>query len=219
MKAIIVGCGRVGATLTVRLLGQGHDIRVIDRDIDTRTVLPSAMADRFYHGNGFSRSVLEAAGIADVDALVAVTSADNTNIVASRVAKEAYRVPMVFARIYDPVHADLYRQMGIPTVSTVSWAVHEFTRMLLHRHLAAEMSFGAGETLLVRSSIPAYLAGRPLAELEVGGQIRCVEVTRRGRSAVADATTLAEDGDIVTFAVGAESLELLRSFIDLKVGP
>ncbi|MFJ7199133.1 MULTISPECIES: NAD-binding protein [unclassified Streptomyces] len=82
----------------------------------------------FHAGNGFSRSVLEAAGIDHTDTFVAVTSCDNSNIVSARTAKETYQVPTVLALIHDPRRADIYRELGIPTVSGVRWAVNASTR-------------------------------------------------------------------------------------------
>ncbi|MFG2810286.1 MULTISPECIES: potassium channel family protein [Streptomyces] len=218
MRVIIAGCGRVGATLAVQLVAEGNDVRLIDRSGRARRRLPTGFAGRFHEGNGYSRTVLEAAGIEHADAFVAVTSRDNSNIVSARTAKETYRVPIVLARIYDPGRADLYRELGIPTIAGVRWTVHQIHRMLLHRHLTPELAFGNGETLLVRSQLPDYLTGRRLIECEVDGEIRVVEITRAGRSIVPAHSTLAERGDLVTFAVAATSLGRLRGFLDKELG-
>ena len=162
--------------------------------------------------------MLTAAGIEQADAFIAVTSGDNTNIVAARTARETYRVPIVIARIYDPRRADIYRELGIPTVASVRWTVHQIHQMLLHRHLTPELTFGNGETLLVRSQLPAYLTGRRLSEFEVDGEIRVVELTRGGRSLLPTHGAVAEPDDLVTFAVGATALGRLRSFLDKELG-
>jgi trk system potassium uptake protein TrkA len=162
--------------------------------------------------------VLEAAGIDHTDAFVAVASGDNSNIVSARTAKETYRVPIVLARIHDPRRADIYRELGIPTISSVRWAVGRIHQMLLHRHLTPELSFGSGETLVVRSQLPGYLTGRPLTEFDVDGEIRVVEVTRAGRSLLPAHGVLAEPGDLVTFVVAATALGRLRGFLDKELG-
>ncbi|MFE0376727.1 NAD-binding protein [Streptomyces inhibens] len=158
----------------------------------------------FRAGNEFSRPVLKAESIEEADAFVAVTSSDNTNIVSARTAEETYRVPSVMARIYDPRRADIYRELGIPTVASVRWTVSRIHQMLLHRELSPEFAFGNGETLLVRSPLPPYLNGRRLSEFDVGGEIRVVEVTRAGRSFVPMYSTPAEPDDLVTFAGGRD---------------
>jgi len=218
MRVVIVGCGRVGSDLATRLVNEGHDVRVVDRNPKTRALLPAEFPGQVLHGNGFSRTLLEAAGIEHADAFVAVTSGDNTNIVSARTAKETYRVPIVLARIYDPRRADIYRDLGIPTIASVRWTVHQLYQMLLHRHLTPELDFGNGETLLLRSQLPAHLTGRQLGELEVDGEIRLVEVTRGGRSFLPTHTTPAEPDDLVTFAVSTEALSRLRGFLDKELG-
>ncbi|MHC5906765.1 potassium channel family protein [Streptomyces sp. S6] len=219
MRVLVAGCGRVGSALATELAGEGHDVRVIDRDPRTRQLLPAEFPGRVLHGNAFSRALLERAGIELADAFVAVTSGDNSNIVSARTAKETYRVPIVLARIYDPRRADIYRGLGIPTIASVRWTVHELHRMLLHRHLTPVLDFGNGETLLVRSRIPAHLTGRDLGDLEVDGEIRVVEVTRGGRSFLPTRHTPADADDLVTFAVAAGgALGRLRGFLDKELG-
>ncbi|WP_369386550.1 TrkA family potassium uptake protein [Streptomyces sp. CG1] len=218
MRVIIAGCGRVGSTLATQLVTEGHDVRLVDRQPKARRLLPPSFPGAFHVGNGFSRSVLETAGIAHADAFVAVTSGDNSNIVSARTAKETYRVPIVLARIHDPRRADIYQDLGIPTISSVRWAVNRIHQMLLHRHLTPELSFGSGETLVVRSQVPAYLTGRQLTEFDVDGEIRVVEITRAGRSLLPAHGVLAEPGDLVTFAVAATALNRLRGFLDKELG-
>ncbi|WP_052865407.1 potassium channel family protein [Streptomyces niger] len=218
MRAIVAGCGRVGSALAARLVNEGHDVRVIDRDPKTERLLPPGFTGRVLHGNAYNRTLLDTAGTGRADAFVAVTSGDNTNIVSARTAKEVYRVPIVLARIYDPRRADIYRGLGITTIASVRWTVHQLHQMLLHRHLAPEVGFGNGETLLMRSQLPVYLTGRPLAELEVDGEIRVAEVTRGGRSFIPVHGTRAEADDLVTFVVAAEALNRLRGFLDRELG-
>ena len=218
MRVIVMGCGRVGSALAAHFTVEGHDVRVVDRDPAVRGLLPDTFPGRFIVGNGYHRAVLEEAGIASADAFVAVTSGDNSNIVGARIAKEVYRVPLVVARIYDPRRADIYRELGIPTVSSVRWTVHQIEQMLLYRYLTPERSFGSGETLLVREPVPAYLAGRAATEFDVDGEIRTVEVTRLGRSIVVGHSTLLAPGDELTLAVAADALPRLKAFLHKELG-
>ncbi|WP_406443406.1 TrkA family potassium uptake protein [Streptomyces sp. NBC_00631] len=218
MRVVIVGCGRVGATLAAQLATENHDVRVVDRQPTAERLLPTGFPGSFHVGNGFGRAVLEAAGIEHADAFVAATSTDNTNIVSARTAKETYRVPIVLAGVHDPRRADIYRDLGVPAVSSVRWAVGRIHQMLLHRHLTPELAFGNGETVLVRSELPPYLTGRPVTGFDVDGEIRVVEVTRVGRSLLPAHGLPAEPGDLVTFAVAATALGRLRGFLDKELG-
>ncbi|MGW4561121.1 potassium channel family protein [Streptomyces sp. NPDC004561] len=218
MRVVIAGCGRVGAALATQLVTEGHDVRLIDLQPKAQRKLSPGFPGAFHVGNGFSRAALETAGIAHADAFVAVTSGDNSNIVSARTAKDTYRVPIVLARIHDPRRADIYRELGIPTISSVRWAVGRIHQMLLHRHLSPEVSFGNGETLLVRSQLPSYLVGRQVTDFDVDGEIRVVEITRGGRSLLPAHGVLAESGDLVTFSVAATALGRLSGFLDKELG-
>ncbi|HVQ92761.1 MAG TPA: TrkA family potassium uptake protein [Mycobacteriales bacterium] len=218
MKAIIVGCGRVGSTLANRLSVDGHDVCVIDREPETRELLPAAFRGRFLVGNGYHRKVLDEAGITEAAAFVAVTSGDNTNIVAARIAREEYRVPQVIARIYDPRRADIYRDFGIPTVASVRWTVTRIQQMLLHRYVSPDITFGNGEAMLLRETLPAWFAGRPFTDLNVDGGIHATVVTRGGRAFLPTDNCLAEPDDEVAFVVATPSLGRLRSFLGKELG-
>lgn len=218
MKIIVIGCGRVGSSLGIRLTSEGHDVRIVDKNPKSRRLLPANFAGSWHSGNGYNRGILETAGITEVDAFVAVTSGDNTNIVSARIAKEVYRVPLVIARIYEPRRADIYRRLGIPTVASVVWTVGQIHQMLLHRHLHPELTFGNGETMLVREALPAYLVGRPLHELDVDGEIRVIEVSRGGRSFIPETSAIAVADDLVSFAVARGSLGRLRDFLNKELG-
>lgn len=218
MHAIIIGCGRVGSSLAAQLESEGHSIVVIDKNPKARYMLPRAFGGRFIPGVGYNRRLLEAAGIATAEALIAVTNGDNSNIVAARTAREIYRVPRVVARIYDPQRADIYRDLGITTVASVRWTVRQIHQLLFHRDLVPERTFGNGETLLVRSGVASYLAGRLVRELNVEGEIQVVEMTRGGRSIIPSLATPLQADDFLTFVVTPESLGRLQAFLGKELG-
>jgi trk system potassium uptake protein TrkA len=218
MRIIVMGCGRVGSAVAEHFGAGQHDVRVVDRNKEARAALPNRFPGQFIVGNGFNRAILEQAGIAGADAFVAVTSGDNSNIVGARIAKEVFQVPLVLARIYDPRRAEIYRGLGISTVASVSWTVHQIERMLRYRYLTPEASFGSGETLLVRVPVPAYLAGRRASEFEIDGEIRAVVLTRLGFSSVVGSSTTLMDQDELTLAVAADALPRLQSFLNTELG-
>jgi trk system potassium uptake protein TrkA len=213
VRVVVVGCGRVGSGLAVSLAGDGHAVAVIDQEPRSAELLGARFRGTFLQGSAISRGALEAAGVREAEALVAVTSSDTANVVAARVAREVYRVPRVVARAYDPRRADLYAGLGIPTVAHVSWTIGEVRDLLFHRDLVPERSFGNGETHLVRARIPGYLVGRPLSELDQPGAVRVVEVTRGGRSLVPYPGMPAEPDDLVSFVVSAAAVDSLGSLL------
>lgn len=116
MKAVIMGCGRVGARVAGLLDHTGNEVTVIDVDTKAFRRLPAGFRGETIIGTGIDEDVLRRAGIEEADAFVAVTNGDNRNIMASQVARLIFEVPEVVCRIYDPVREDTYRRLGLTTV-------------------------------------------------------------------------------------------------------
>jgi trk system potassium uptake protein TrkA len=213
MRVVIIGCGRTGSALATRLDSEGDTVCVVDLDDRSRQRLPAAFKGKFIEGDGLHRSVLEAAGVESAEALLAVSSSDSTNIVVTRVARDVFHVPHVIGRLDDPARAPIGSDLGLPMIASVRTAVDRVHRMLHHPRLEPERTFGNGESLLVRSPVPDYLADRRVAELDVPGEIQVVEVSRGGHSTIPSRTMALQSGDIVSFVVAAGSLGRLRSFL------
>ena len=128
-----MGCGRVGATLARTLASGGQQVAVIDMDPKAFRRLGSDFEGKTVTGVGFDRAVLTAAGIKQAYAFAAVSSGDNSNILAARVARETFGVEHVAARIYDPRRAAVYQRLGIPTVATVRWTADQIIHRLLEK--------------------------------------------------------------------------------------
>jgi trk system potassium uptake protein len=150
--------------------------------------------------------------VASADALVAVTGGDNSNVVAARVARDAYRVPRVIARIHDPRRAALYEELGIVTVSSTDWALRKIRDYLEHRTLKEEGAFGRGEVTLLRLELPQHLVDRSVADIE-GEGLRVASVTRRGGAFVPGPATVFAEGDVVRLAVGADGRARLDALL------
>jgi trk system potassium uptake protein TrkA len=207
VHVVIVGCGRVGSSLAVRLVETGHTVAIIDKRGEAAfSRLPDDFPGRKITGFGFDRDRLSEAGIEEADALAAVTSGDNSNILVARIAKETYGVESVIARIYDPGRAAIYQRVGIPTVATVSWTTDQAIRRLLPNEIRTEWSDPTGNVSLVERSLPSAWAGKRLADLEEPGRWRLVALTRGGEAAVPGPALVAQEGDVVTMAVDTAAL-------------
>ncbi|HEX6235605.1 MAG TPA: NAD-binding protein, partial [Acidimicrobiales bacterium] len=112
MHVVVVGCGRVGSELALRLTSSGHTVALVDKRVASFRRLPDDFPGTLVEGLGFDRHHLEEAGIRKAGALAAVTSGDNSNILSARVARETFGVPHVVARIYDPARAEIYERLG-----------------------------------------------------------------------------------------------------------
>jgi trk system potassium uptake protein TrkA len=213
VHVVIVGCGRVGSSLARQLLTAGHTVAVIDkRGASFERFLPDWPGQKIV-GFGFDRDRLQEAGIEHADALAAVTSGDNSNIMVARIAKETYQVPRVMARIYDPRRAGVYERLGIPTVATVEWTTDQALRRLLPDETRAEWVDATGGVALVERRLPNSWVGRKLGELEEPGKWRVVSMTRTGHASLADISLLAQENDVVTLAVMGDAMGALEERI------
>ncbi|HEX2912669.1 MAG TPA: TrkA family potassium uptake protein [Chloroflexia bacterium] len=116
MNFVILGCGRVGSRLATMLDRMGHNVSIIDKYPDAFKRLPPDYGGTSIIGVGIDEDVLRSAGIEQADVFAAVTNGDNTNIMASQVAKELFHVPRVIARIYDPLREETYHALGLETI-------------------------------------------------------------------------------------------------------
>lgn len=122
MRVIILGCGRVGSTLAKIMANEEHDVTVIDQTSDSFRRLGAKFKGTRLVGQGTDLDVLRRAGIEGAEVFVSVTQGDNTNIMAAQIAKEVFNVPKVMTRIYDPIRAEAYQEMGIRTICTTTIA-------------------------------------------------------------------------------------------------
>jgi trk system potassium uptake protein TrkA len=115
MKLIVVGCGRAGSTIAVKMSRQGHAVVIVDRNPLAFDRLPPDFTGKMIVGPGIDEEILIKAGIQDIDAVIAVTKGDNTNIMIGQIAKFLYRVNKVMIRIKDPQVKQFYEEeIGLP---------------------------------------------------------------------------------------------------------
>jgi trk system potassium uptake protein TrkA len=127
VNAIVVGCGRVGSAVALKLAGEGWHVTAIDAKEEALGRLGEDWQGGFLVGHGMDVDLLREAGIEDADAVVVATNGDNTNIVVAQVAQKRFDIPCVVARILDPARAKLYSERGMRTVSPTSTAIDVLT--------------------------------------------------------------------------------------------
>lgn len=217
MHVIVVGCGRVGSELAVRLEEAGHSVAIIDKNRNAFRRLPERWAGRAVLGFGFDRDHLEQAGIREAGAVAAVTSGDNSNILTARIARETYQIENVVARIYDPRRALIYQRLGIPTVATVTWTTNQVMRRLIRETTEVDWTDPGGTVSLVERAIPDVWAGQKLASLGESGRFRITALTRAGEARLAGPDLVGQEGDILHIVVRVQDQAELDS--RLAAGP
>jgi trk system potassium uptake protein TrkA len=125
VKALVIGCGRVGSAVARRLASHGWDVTAVDEKEEALGRLGEEWAGKFVLGHGMDTRVLRAAGIEEADAAVVSTNGDNTNIVIAQVAKDRFRVRSVVVRILDPARSSFYASQGMHTICPTQTAIDQ----------------------------------------------------------------------------------------------
>jgi trk system potassium uptake protein TrkA len=218
MKIIIMGCGRVGAQVARLTSIEGHEVVAIDYDPEALASLGADFKGRTVKGVGFDRNVLIEAGIKGADAFAATSASDNANIVAARIARNVFHVPRVVARLYDPRRAEIYRRLGLLTISSTTWGAERIREMLTHSQLDPVMTFGSGEVTMVAIEAPPHLAGRMVKNLVVPGEINVVAITRQNQAFIPYSGSEFREGDLVHLMVLASALDRLNNMLGMDEG-
>src|SRR5689334_22863560 len=192
-----MGCGRVGSTLAHILEDRGHSVAVIDQNPEAFRRLGSSFKGRKVTGIGFDQTVLEEAGIRDAGAFAAVSSGDNSNVIAARVARESFGVERVVARIYDPRRADVYQRLGIPTVATVRWTADQMLRRILPEGAEPLWRDPTGAIVLAEVACTHDWLGEKVSTLEEMAQTKIVFISRLGRAMIPSHGTVLQEGDVL----------------------
>ena len=180
MHVVIMGCGRVGSSLSAAVERLGHTVAVIDKDAQAFRRLGTDFHGQQVVGVGFDKRVLVEAGIERAGAFAAVSSGDNSNIISARVARETFGVEQVVARIYDAKRAEVYERLGIPTVATVSWTTDRLMRTLLPDGVASAWRDPTGKVAIVQLPLHEGWVGHTVAEVEQSINARVAFIMRFG---------------------------------------
>jgi trk system potassium uptake protein TrkA len=210
VHVVIMGCGRVGAALAHNLVRLTHSVSIIDQDPLAFRRLGDSFAAKKVKGVGFDRDTLVEAGIEGADAFAAVSSGDNSNIIAARVARETFGVQRVVARIYDPKRAEVYERLGIPTVATVPWTANRLLLEVLGEATIQAWRDPSGAVSLLRVKPNEGWVGHRLTEFEEATGSRVGMITRFGVGELPVPSTVIQSGDVLHAFVTDAHVDVLR---------
>ena len=197
MHIVIMGCGRVGSTLAHILEDRGNSIAIIDKEPEAFRKLRSGFKGEKITGIGFDRAVLIQAGIERAYAFAAVSSGDNSNIIAARVVRETFGIERVAARIYDSRRAEVYERLGIPSVATVRWTADQVMRKMLPEGSEPLWRDPTGKIVLAEIGYSPVWIGEKVKSVEGRTMTRIAFIDRLGEAFVPDVATVLQEGDVI----------------------
>lgn len=217
MFIVIVGCGKVGVNTARSLLHMGHELIVIEQRKTRYDLLLEELGDCLMLGDGTEIWVLEKAGIARADMVVAVTGDDEDNIIISQVAKLKYAVPKVVARVNNPFNQPTFDLLGIDgTICAAAQMLrlimhelpaHKFVPLLTFRRENIEVvELEVGETSL--------FANKRVVDISLPEGVLLTAVLREGRALLPRGETEILPGDyVICLLEPGQETELIRAFL------
>ena len=213
MKIIIIGCGRMGSGLALSMSRSHHQVTVVDNNPDVIERMGPGFSGQIIIGDALDKESLIKGGITRADGLAAVTVSDTINVVVARVARSVFSVPKVVARTHDPQSSEVYKRLGIQTVTNVTLGISRFLELLTFSHLEITHTLGNGEVGIVRFEIPSLFIGHMVKDITVSGEIQVIALTRDGKTGIPSTGTVFLKGDILHISVEEHSVERLKSLM------
>ena len=209
-----MGCGRVGSTLARSLEDRDHTVAVIDSNPDAFRRLGPSFNGTKVTGIGFDQDVLDRAGIEKADAFAAVSSGDNSNIIAARVARETFGIQQVVARIYDPGRAEVYQRLGIETVATVKWTADQVLRRILPAGAEPDFRDPSGTIRLDQFRVNEAWIGHRTVEFQQQSGSRIAWIDRLGEGMLPTRETVIQEGDVLHLVMREENADRVYSVFE-----
>jgi trk system potassium uptake protein TrkA len=217
MFIVVVGGGKVGSNVARKLRTLKHEVVIVEQKRDRYERLEEEFEHAAILGDGTELFVLEQAGMRrPPDVVVAVTGDDEDNLVICQLAKEAYGVPSVVARVTDPRNQQHFDLLGIsPTVSATSMVLaliqhevpeHELVHLL-------ELRKENLEIVEVEVGAKASAAGNKIEDLHLPRTVRLISVMRDGKAEIAVGATELRPGDQVLALLEPGGEEELRPLL------
>lgn len=214
MNVMIIGCGRVGSQLALILSNEGHNVTIIDKNPDSFKRLGGTFNGVAVVGNGFDEKLLKELKVEKQDAFVSVTSGDNTNLMASQIAKKIFKVPRVIARVYDPKRADIYRKLGLDIISgTMLVAAMIRDKMIENRFTSYLVE--TGELGVIEIVVNGSLKDKIVSDINMPDEFLVTVVERKKRVIIPQPDTRLEVGDKVMGVVRTSSLKKVKDAFKL----
>ena len=207
MYIVIIGCGRLGSGLAMELSNDGHDVVIVDKYAKNLERLRSGFNGIKIKGVEIDNDILMEAGIDKADMFLAMTPADNINIMASQIAKDIFKVPRVIARIFDPSREFIYRKLGLQTINPTELGITIIKNKIIDKN---------SDSLLILSNDVSIeeisinnIKFNNILEIEDKFNCRICAVCKNEEVMIPNKNQLLEKGDKIVCSINKENKEKL----------
>ena len=214
MNIMIVGCGRVGSQLAVLLSQEGHNVTIIDKNADSFKRLGGTFNGVMAVGNAFDERLLRELKIEKQDAFVSVTSGDNTNLMASQIARKMFKVPRVIARVYDPERADIYKKFDLDIISGTILVAAMIRDKIIENRFTGYL-IETGELGVIEIIAGDDLEGKRVSDLNIPDEFSVVVIERKKKVIITETFTKIELNDKIMGVVRTTSLKKVKAIFKL----
>ena len=214
MDVMIVGCGRVGSQLAALLSQEGHNVTIIDKNADSFKRLGGTFNGVTAVGNAFDEKLLRELKIEKQDAFVSVTSGDNTNLMASQIARKMFKVPRVIARVYDPQRADIYKKFDLDIISGTMLVAAMIRDKIIENRFTGYL-VETGELGVIEIIASKDLEGKRVSDLNIPDEFSVVVIERKKKVIITETFTKIELDDKIMGLVRTTSLKKVKQIFKL----
>ena len=209
MNVMIMGCGRVGSQLALLLAQEGHNVTIIDKNPESFKRLGGTFNGVAATGTGFDEKLLKELKIDKQDAFISVTSGDNTNLMASQIAKKMFNVPRVIARVYDPKRADIYKKLGLDIISGTMLVAAMIRDKIIENRFTSYL-VETGELGVIEIVVNGSLKDKRVSDINMPDEFLVTVIERKKRVIIPQPDAKLEVGDKVMGVVRTSSLKKVK---------
>ncbi|MCD6590680.1 MAG: NAD-binding protein [Candidatus Aenigmarchaeota archaeon] len=213
MKVVIIGGGKLGEALAQLLIKEKHDVVVIEKNEKLAEELAEKLDALVLHGDGSNKNILKDANIQDVDAVVAVTGDDKTNLMVCEIAKNA-NVPTIITRINNSENETIFTKIGISNIiDTTRLSVLAFKQALERpgKQLSNIVAGGKGEVFEVSVREDSKIIGKKISEFAKNFVVAFVY--RDDKCFIPKPDTKVKEGDILTIFSPVEEVRKIEKLL------
>lgn len=214
MYVIVVGAGKVGYYLSKRLVNEGHEVLLMEKDRRRAAMLIEELGDLVMQGDGCEIRVMSEAGFGRADTIVAVTGDDEDNLVVCQMAKRQFSVPRTIARVNNPLNEELFARLGIDTTVSSTALIYNMIDQQIEPGQMIPLGAlrkGQIEVVTINVSETSPVLRRPVRDIGLPDRALIISIIRDENALLPQGDTTFAPGDSVIALVSTQDEQSLRA--------